>query len=64
LKPSTEIRPGDILEINWPTDAIQALEPQNLPLDIIYQDDHILVVNKRAGMIVHPVRPFQKIPHQ
>ncbi|NLJ37798.1 MAG: RluA family pseudouridine synthase [Candidatus Atribacteria bacterium] len=60
LKPSTEIRPGDILEINWPTDAIQTLEPQNLPLDIIYHDDHILVVNKRAGMIVHPVRPFQK----
>jgi len=59
-KPSSEIRPGDILEITWPVDTLHTLEPQNLPLDIIYQDNHIVVVNKRAGMIVHPVRPFQK----
>ena len=59
-KPSSEVRPGDILEITWPVDARHTLEPQNLPLDIIYQDDHIVVINKRAGIIVHPVRPFQK----
>ena len=28
--------------------------PENIPLDIIYEDDHLLVVNKPAGMIVHP----------
>ena len=60
LKPSREVHLGDILEITWPVDDLQFLEPQNLPLDVVYQDDHILVVNKRAGMIVHPVRPFQK----
>jgi len=59
-KPSGEVHPGDIIEITWPIDAPQVLEPQNLPLDVIYQDDHIIIVNKRAGTIVHPVRPFQK----
>lgn len=30
------------------------LEPENIPLDIVYEDDHLLVVNKPAGMVVHP----------
>ncbi|MBR5134885.1 MAG: RluA family pseudouridine synthase [Clostridia bacterium] len=30
------------------------LEPQNIPLDIVYEDDHLLVVNKPKGMVVHP----------
>lgn len=32
----------------------QAFKPQDIPLDIVYEDDHILVINKPAGMVVHP----------
>jgi 23S rRNA pseudouridine1911/1915/1917 synthase len=60
VKPSREIHPGDILEITWPIDALTPIEPQYLPLDVIYQDDQILVINKRAGISVHPAGPFQK----
>jgi len=59
-KPSSAVHPGDILEITWPVNSHHLVEPQNLPIHILYQDEHIIVVNKKAGMVVHPVRPFQK----
>ncbi len=59
-KTSYKVRPGDIIEIIWPTENYSSPLPQKLPLDIIFEDHDILVVNKKAGMIVHPVTPFQK----
>jgi len=53
-KASKEVRPGDILEICWPVEDISRPPPQFLPLDVIYEDEDILVVNKRAGLAVHP----------
>jgi 23S rRNA pseudouridine1911/1915/1917 synthase len=37
-----------------PKPEAQAFEPEDIPLEIVYEDDHILVVNKPAGMVVHP----------
>lgn len=59
-KPSTLVRPGDLLEIIWPQEDGLLVSPDNLPLDILYQDDHILLVNKRPSMPVHPISLFQK----
>ena len=56
-KASKEVRPGDILEICWPVEDISHPPPQFLPLDVIYEDEDILVVNKRAGLAVHPALP-------
>jgi 23S rRNA pseudouridine1911/1915/1917 synthase len=53
-KASKEVHPGDILEIAWPVEDISHPPPQFLPLDIIYEDEDILVINKRAGCAVHP----------
>lgn len=45
---------GDILEINIPEAKPIALEPWDYPLDILFEDDYLLIVNKPKGMVVHP----------
>ena len=45
---------GENLELSWNEAETQFLVPQNLPLDIIYEDDRVIVVNKAQGMVVHP----------
>ena len=52
--PSKKLKTNDIIEINLiPTQEIKIL-PTNIKLDIVYEDKDILVVNKPAGMVVHP----------
>jgi len=55
-KPSTTIRLGDVVEVILPTRAIRTIEPENIPLEILYEDEHFVVVNKQANLIVHPAR--------
>lgn len=45
---------GDLVEIILPQPEPLSLEPENIPLDIVYEDDDLLVVNKPKGMVVHP----------
>ena len=45
---------GDIITINMPEPESLSVEPENIPLDIVYEDEHLLVVNKPKGMVVHP----------
>lgn len=45
---------GDIVEIAIPEPEILKLEAEDIPLDIVYEDDDLIVVNKPAGMVVHP----------
>ncbi len=45
---------GSIIEFTVPEPKEISLEPQNIPLDIVYEDDDLLVVNKPRGMVVHP----------
>ena len=56
-KPSTKnykLREGDRVETTLPPpEPIEAL-PQDIPVDIVYEDEHLLVVNKPQGMVVHP----------
>ena len=53
-KPSTLLDPGD--RIAYAIDAPRALsaEPEQLPIDVVYEDDDLLVVDKAAGMVTHP----------
>ncbi|MBN8576461.1 MAG: RluA family pseudouridine synthase [Cytophagales bacterium] len=55
IKPNYKVHPHDEISISMPepprdTDVI----PENIPLHIVYEDEHLLVVNKAAGMVVHP----------
>lgn len=45
---------GDVLEVELPEPKETAIEPENIPLDIVYEDADIIVVNKPRGMVVHP----------
>ncbi len=45
---------GDEIEVCFELTPETTLEPENIPLDIVYEDDHLIVVNKPAGMVVHP----------
>ena len=54
LRPSTAVRTGQTYTIDIPAPAPSIPEPEALPLRIIYQDQHIVVLDKPAGMVVHP----------
>ncbi len=45
---------GDVISVSVPDAKPLDLEAQNIPLDIVYEDDDLLVVNKQKGMVVHP----------
>ncbi|WP_427846734.1 RluA family pseudouridine synthase [Desulfosporosinus acidiphilus] len=53
-KGNYKIRKGDRIEATIPIPRPAAAEPENIPLDILYEDDDVLVVNKPQGMVVHP----------
>lgn len=46
---------GDVVELNIPNDE-NPTQPNELPIDIVYEDEHIAVINKPSGMPVHPAR--------
>ena len=48
------LRPNDLIEITVDMERETAMKPDNIPLDIVFEDEHIIVVNKPAGMLVHP----------
>src|SRR6185437_5883622 len=55
VKPNHKVKPSEVITIllaEPPRDT--ELKPENIPLDIIYDDDNLLVVNKPPGMVVHP----------
>ncbi|WP_203648499.1 RluA family pseudouridine synthase [Secundilactobacillus yichangensis] len=53
-KPKYKVQPGDQIEVTIPDPVPLDLEPENIPLDIVYEDDDVIVVNKPSGMVVHP----------
>lgn len=56
IKPNHKVKPFDIITILLPKPPEEnaPVKPQDIPLNIVYEDDHVLVVNKAAGMVVHP----------
>ncbi|HEX3101669.1 MAG TPA: RluA family pseudouridine synthase, partial [Pyrinomonadaceae bacterium] len=48
------LRSNDLIEIVVDPTRETAMKPDNIPLDIVFEDEHIIVVNKPAGMLVHP----------
>ncbi len=54
-KSNYRVHPGDEVVVMLPGEHFEyKLEPENIPLDIVYEDDDLIVVNKEAGMVVHP----------
>lgn len=55
LKTSVKVKVGDsaVIELR-PTPQSQAFKPESMSLDVVYEDEHILVINKTPGLVVHP----------
>ncbi len=55
VKPNYKVRPHDVIRIVYPKTVVpETVVPEDIPLDIVYEDAHLMVVNKPAGMVVHP----------
>lgn len=55
VKPNYKVKPQDIISIVLPHPPhVFELIPENIPVNIVYEDDDLIVVNKEAGMVVHP----------
>lgn len=55
VKPNYKVKPGDIVQVVLPTPPREIeIIPEDIPVDIIYEDDDVVVVNKAPGMVVHP----------
>lgn len=59
VRTSYIVQAGDEIVLNLPVDSKLSAVPQNIPLDILYETEHAMVVNKPAGMIMHPTRSHQ-----
>ena len=55
VKPNYRVKPLDVISVvlSYPSREIEIIA-ENIPLEILYEDDDLLVVNKAAGMVVHP----------
>lgn len=56
VRPSYKVRSGQTIRFTLPEPQPDETVPENIPLDILYEDDGMVVVNKPAGMVVHPAR--------
>ncbi|ABB15756.1 RluA family pseudouridine synthase [Carboxydothermus hydrogenoformans] len=53
-KASYKVRGGEIIAVLLPPPRELSVKPEEIPLDIVYEDEDLVVVNKKAGMVVHP----------
>ena len=55
VKPNYKVKPGDIVSVVLAYPPLETeIIPENIPLNILYEDEHLVVINKEAGMVVHP----------
>lgn len=55
-----EVQPGDLITVSVPPPTALNLEPEAIPLEILYEDDHLIIVNKPIGLVVHPAPGHEK----
>lgn len=54
VKPAYKIRDSDEIEVDLIEVPVSRFEPENIPLEIVFEDEYLAVINKPAGMVVHP----------
>ncbi len=55
IKPSYKVHPNDVVVVAMPEPPRDTdVKPENIPLNIVFEDEHLMVINKQAGMVVHP----------
>jgi 23S rRNA pseudouridine1911/1915/1917 synthase len=56
VKNSYRVKTGDEICVRFQTEVAPQIKPEDIPLDIIYEDEDVIVVNKQKGIVVHPAR--------
>ncbi len=59
-KASTNLRSGDVVEVIVPAPPPSNIQPEDIPLDVLFEDEHMIVLNKQPDIIVHPARSHLK----
>jgi 23S rRNA pseudouridine1911/1915/1917 synthase len=54
VKPTHRPRAGETVTVHWPEPKSAEARPEEIPLDVLFEDEHLLVLNKPAGLVVHP----------
>ena len=54
IEPNKKVKPGDLIELNLPEPEDPQPKGENIPLDVLYEDDDLIVLVKPAGLVVHP----------
>jgi len=54
VKASGNVASGEVYQVSVPVSAPQEIEPDEVPLDVVYEDDNLIVINKARGVVVHP----------
>jgi len=53
-KPGYKVKPGDVVTLELPERPVREVLPENIPLHIVFEDDHMVVLNKPPNLVVHP----------
>ena len=53
-KPGYKVKPGDVVTLDLPERPVREVLPENIPLTVVYEDAYLIVLNKPAGLVVHP----------
>jgi len=53
-KPGYKVKPGDSIALELPERPVREVLPENIPLHVVFEDDHMVVLNKPPGLVVHP----------
>jgi 23S rRNA pseudouridine1911/1915/1917 synthase len=56
IKPAFKVQVGQVVQAELPPPPSDGPIPENIPLDVIFEDEHLVVINKAAGMVVHPAK--------
>jgi 23S rRNA pseudouridine1911/1915/1917 synthase len=59
-KPSHKLNPDDEIDLILPPREVRELVPEDIPIEVIYEDDSMVVINKQADLIVHPARGYKQ----
>ena len=60
VKPNYKLSTGEILSVSLPENEELNVEPEDLPVEVLYEDDDVILVNKGKGMVVHPAAGHNK----